>query len=170
MKSNWTRLEITRFSSCSQWFEMTWEWTLSQTTICNIWDSILKEKFALHLTGKNILKLKKFNHTNQNSFRPNAAKAFIQLLNQPPLILKDCIRLMSQELQPSVELPRRWSFNLCLTVPPNYVNIVPVGHQAGKFLRYQIIPKFSLFLLSHDPESESCSFYRLFHSIYFDEW
>ena len=64
--------------------------------------------------------------------RPNAAKAFIQLINQPPLLLKDCIRLIHQELQPPVELPRRWNISLCLTVPPNYSNILPVGQPAGK--------------------------------------
>ena len=55
-------------------------------------------------------------------------KAFLSLLQLPPDVLQDCIKLMAQELNPSVDLQLRWTAQLCLTVPPSFIHFLPVGN------------------------------------------
>lgn len=57
-------------------------------------------------------------------------KAFISLLQLPPDVLVDCMRLMQHELSPNVELNHRWTAQLCLTVPPSYIHFLPVGNSS----------------------------------------
>ncbi|XP_003737168.2 mediator of RNA polymerase II transcription subunit 14 [Galendromus occidentalis] len=49
-------------------------------------------------------------------FKPNAFISFTRLMNTPQRILRDFVQLMRLELCPC--LNSRWSFQLCLTIPP----------------------------------------------------
>ena len=63
-------------------------------------------------------------------FLSTPLKAFISLLQLPPDVLVDCMRLMQHELSPNVELNHRWTAQLCLTVPPSYIHFLPVGNSS----------------------------------------
>ena len=67
---------------------------------------------------------------------------------------------MSQEFQPNVELQHRWSAQLCLTLPPSYIQFLPVGSQAvltiNRNVPNQPIQYFTIFMiqlksLNHGP-------------------
>ena len=58
---------------------------------------------------------------------------------------------MSQEFQPNVELQHRWSAQLCLTLPPSYIQFLPVGSQAvltiNRNVPNQPIQYFTIFMI-----------------------
>ena len=67
---------------------------------------------------------------------------------------------MSQEFQPNVELQHRWSAQLCLTLPPSYIQFLPVGSQAvltiNRNVPNQPMQYFTIFMiqlksLNHGP-------------------
>ena len=67
---------------------------------------------------------------------------------------------MGQEFQPNVELQQRWSAQLCLTLPPSYIQFLPVGSQAvltiNRNVPNQPIQYFTIFMiqlksLNHGP-------------------
>ncbi|XP_028968942.1 mediator of RNA polymerase II transcription subunit 14 [Galendromus occidentalis] len=77
-------------------------------------------------------------------YKPNAFLSFTRLLSTPPRIQRDFIQLMRLELCPSQNSIFRWSFQLCLTIPPATPQIAPTGTVSVLITRVKMLFYFTL--------------------------
>ncbi len=65
-------------------------------------------------------------------FRPNGLSAFLKMISLPSRIIRDCIQIIRLQLNPAIieQHNWKWSVQLCLTVPPSAMPIIPQGMSA----------------------------------------
>lgn len=72
-------------------------------------------------------------------YRSAALNGFTRMLNVPPQVLKDCIKIMRLELFPEVAMGQaKWNVQFCLRVPPP-PSIIPIGMPAVVVVRSKVL-------------------------------
>jgi mediator of RNA polymerase II transcription subunit 14 len=74
-------------------------------------------------------------------YRSASLNGFTRMLNVPPQVLKDCIKIMRLELFPDIAQGGpglKWNVQFCLRVPPP-PSIIPIGMPAVVICRLKVL-------------------------------
>lgn len=80
-------------------------------------------------------------------FRPNGLSAFLKMISLPYRIIRDCIQIIRLQLNPAIieQHNWKWGVQLCLTVPPSAMPIIPQGMSAIVTSQSKILLYVSIF-------------------------